>query len=57
MSDNIEEQLCMILKTTEFSLQLDELTLPDNKLLLLAYVRFVKDENLMKEFLFTKELQ
>ena len=29
MSDNIEEHLCMIFKTTEFSLQLDESTLPD----------------------------
>ena len=57
MSDNIEEQLCMILKTTEFSLQLDESTLPDKKSLLLTYVRFVKDENLMEEFLFAKELE
>ena len=52
MSDNIEEQLCMILKTTEFRLQLDQSTLPDKKSLLLTYVRFVKDENLMEEFLF-----
>ena len=58
MSDNIEEQLCMILKTTEFILQLDESTLPDKKSLLnLAYVCFVKDENLMEEFLFAKELE
>ena len=55
MSDNIEEQLCMILKTTEFSLQLDQSTLPDKKSLLLTYVRFVKDENLMEEFLFAKK--
>ena len=45
----------MILKTTEFSLQLDESTLLDNKSLLLAYVRFVKDENLTHEFLFVKD--
>ena len=57
MSDNIEEQLCMILKTTEFSLQLDESTLPAKKSLLLTYVRFVKDENLMQEFLSAKELE
>ena len=57
MSDNIEEQLCIILKTTEFSMQLDESTLPDKKSLLLTYVRFVKDENLMEEFLFAKELE
>ena len=31
--------------------------MPDKKLLLLAYVRFVKDENLMEEFLFAKELE
>ena len=57
MSDNIEEELCIILKTTEFSLQLDESTLPDKKSLLLIYVRFVKDENLMEEYLFAKELE
>ena len=57
MSDNIEERLCMILKTTEFSLQLDESTLPHKKLLLLAYVCYVKDENLVEEFLFAKELE
>ena len=57
MSDNIEEQLCMIFKTTKFSLQLDESTLPDKKLLLLTYVHSVKDENLMEEFLFAKELE
>ena len=56
MSDNIEEQLCMIRKTTEFILQLDKSTPPDKKSLLLAYVCFVKDENLMEEFLFAKEL-
>ena len=55
MSDNIEEQLCMILKTTEFILQLDKSTPSDKKLLLLAYVCFVKDKNLMKEFLFAKK--
>ena len=57
MSDNMEEQLCLILKTTEFSLQLGESTLPDKKSLLLTSVRFVKDENLMEEFLFAKELE
>ena len=57
ISENIEEQLCTILKTTEFSLQLDESTLPDKKSLLLAYVCFVKDENIMEEFLFAKELE
>ena len=45
MAANIEETLCNILATTEFSLQLDESTLPGNESLLLAYVRFVKDES------------
>ena len=57
MSDNIEEQLCMILETTEFSLQLDESTMPRKKWLPLAYVLFIKNENLMEEFLFAKELK
>ena len=57
MSGNTEEHLCLILETTKFSLQFDESTLPDKKSLPLAYVRFVKDGNLMKKFLFAKELE
>ena len=57
MAENIEEALCNILATTEFSLQLDESTLPGNESLLLAYVRFIKDEKLVQELLFARQLK
>ena len=41
MAENIEETLSKMLMTTEFSLQLDEFTLPGNESLLLAYVRLL----------------
>ena len=37
------------MQETEFSLQLDESTLPNNELLLLAYVCFVHDGKLFQE--------
>jgi hypothetical protein len=42
MYEDVESSLTDFLKTTEFSLQLDESALPDNESLLLAYVRFIK---------------
>jgi hypothetical protein len=45
MSEDVESSL-IFFKTTEFSLQLDESTLPNNKSLLLAYVRFIKYEKI-----------
>uniref|UniRef100_A0A5S6Q656 DUF4371 domain-containing protein n=1 Tax=Trichuris muris TaxID=70415 RepID=A0A5S6Q656_TRIMR len=56
MALDVEEALCDLLRSTEFSLQLDESTLPGNETLLLAYVRFIKDEQLTQEFLFAREL-
>ncbi|KAJ8887035.1 hypothetical protein PR048_013250, partial [Dryococelus australis] len=57
MAENVEDTLCSTLKTTECALQLDESTLPGNESLLLAYVRFVKDESLKQEFLFARQLK
>ena len=57
MAENVEDTLCNILRTTEFALQLDESTLPGNESLLLAYVRFVKDESLVQELLFARQLE
>ncbi|KAG8234801.1 hypothetical protein J437_LFUL006634 [Ladona fulva] len=51
MAENVEDILCSILRTTEFALQLDESTLPGNESVLLAYVRFIKNENLSQELL------
>ncbi|KFD46697.1 hypothetical protein M513_12407 [Trichuris suis] len=39
-----------------FSLQLDESSLAGNEAILLAYVRFIKEEDLAQEFLFAREL-
>ena len=52
MAENFEETLSKMLMTTEFSLQLDESTLPGNESLLLAYVRFIKGGSLCQELLF-----
>ena len=46
MAENVEETPSKMLMTTEFSLQLDESTLPGNESLLLAYVRFIKGGSL-----------
>ncbi|KFD66872.1 hypothetical protein M514_21016 [Trichuris suis] len=56
MAQHTEATLCGILRNTEFTLQLDESTLPGNDAVLLAYVRFIKQERLVQEFLFAKEL-
>ncbi|KFD64030.1 hypothetical protein M514_08644 [Trichuris suis] len=56
MAQDIEATLYGILKNIEFALQLDESTLPGNEAVLLAYVRFIKQERLMQELLFAKEL-
>ncbi|XP_076825941.1 SCAN domain-containing protein 3-like [Clavelina lepadiformis] len=50
MATDIEDSLCSIIRNTEFSLQLDESTLPVNEFLLLGYVRFVNDEFYMKSW-------
>ena len=50
MSAHVEHQLCNALRNTEFSIQLDESTLPGNESLLLGYVRFVHNGVLCEEF-------
>ena len=57
MAESFEETLCNILTTTEFSLQSDESTLSGKESLLLAYVCFVKDESLVQELLFARQLE
>ena len=56
MANDIEKTICDILKTTEFSLQIDESTMPGNEALLLAYVRFIQEDNLVEEMLFARPL-
>ena len=57
MAENVGETLSKMLMTTEFSLQLDESTLPGNESLLLAYVRFIKGGSLCQELLFARLLE
>ncbi|CAH1973701.1 unnamed protein product [Acanthoscelides obtectus] len=56
MSSDIESCLCNYLQTTHFSIQLDESTLPDNAALLLAYVRFILNQEIYEELLFARTL-
>jgi hypothetical protein len=49
MSEDVESSLTDFLKTTNFSLQLDESALPNNESLLLAYIRFIKYEQICQE--------
>ena len=56
MASDVEKTLCSILKTTEFSLQIDVSTLPGNEALLLAYVRFIHEEIMVEEMLFARPL-
>lgn len=51
------EELCNYLRTSQFSIQLDESTLPTNEALLLSYVRFIKDEKICEELLFARNLE
>ncbi|KAK9694578.1 hypothetical protein QE152_g33463 [Popillia japonica] len=53
MSSDIESFLCNYLQTTHFSIQLDESTLPA---LLLAYVRFIMNQEIYEELLFARTL-
>ncbi|GBP82476.1 Zinc finger BED domain-containing protein 5 [Eumeta japonica] len=57
MSSDVESFFCDYLRTTHFSIQLDESTLPGNEALLLAYVRFVMGEQIHEELLFAKTLK
>ncbi|GBP17547.1 Zinc finger BED domain-containing protein 5 [Eumeta japonica] len=57
MSSDVESFLCDYLRTTHFSIQLDESTLPGNEALLLSYVRFVMGEEIHKDLLFAKTLK
>ena len=56
MAKDTTEFLYEILRNTDFSLQINENTLPGNETLLLEYVRFVHDEQMKEELLFAKYL-
>ena len=54
---DVEQQLCKVLQTIEFALQLDESTLRDNKVLLMAYLRYIYNGLSKEEMLFSKRLE
>ncbi|KAI6648837.1 hypothetical protein LOD99_7099 [Oopsacas minuta] len=56
MASGVEKTLYSTLKTTEFSLQIDESTLPGNEALLLAYVRYILEGIIVEEMLFARPL-
>ena len=56
MSSDIKSFLCNYLQTTHFSIQLGESTLPDNAVLLLAYVGFIMNQEIYEELLFARTL-
>ena len=56
MITNVHDKLCTLLRSKEFSLQLDEATLPDNESLLLSYVRYIEEENVHQELLFSAKM-
>ena len=56
MAENIEATLCTKLKTTGFSLQIDESTLPNNESLLLGYVCYISNGCCMEELLFARKI-
>ncbi|KFD58633.1 hypothetical protein M513_00326 [Trichuris suis] len=45
MAQDVEDTLSSWLRQSEFSLQVDESTLPGNEAVLLAYVRFIREEH------------
>ena len=58
MANDIENKLCDELKTTQFSLQLDETTLCDNEALLMAYEHYINaSRKVIEEFLFAEQLE
>ncbi|CAH1990456.1 unnamed protein product, partial [Acanthoscelides obtectus] len=53
---DIESFLCNCLQTNHFSIQLDESTLPNIAALLLAYGRFIMNQEVYEELLFARTL-
>ncbi|XP_064117604.1 uncharacterized protein LOC135223025 [Macrobrachium nipponense] len=56
MAADAENQLVSKLQVNDFSLQLDESTLPDNSALLMAFVRFLDVDEICQEMIFALKL-
>ncbi|KAI5152134.1 zinc finger BED domain-containing protein 5/7/8/9 [Enteropsectra breve] len=56
-SKDIENTVCQMLKTKNFTLQLDESTDSTGKAHLIGFIRFVKEQQIANQFLFYLELK
>lgn len=56
MAADVEEQLVNTLRHVNFALQVDESVVRDNEAILLAYVRFLQEDEMKEEFLFARTL-
>ena len=52
--NDVETSLCKYLKTSKFSIHLDESTVPNNESLLVAYDQFIKEEKFVKSYYLQK---
>ncbi len=57
MSEDIEAQLVEKLKSRKFSLQMDESTLRNSEVVLLAYARYIDKGEFAEEMVFCKSLE
>ena len=57
MASDVESQLVTKLRVSNFSVQLDESTVRDSEVLLLAYVRYIDDDSFQEEMLFCESLR
>ncbi len=57
IADDLEVQLVTILRTNKFSMALNESTVHDSKVLLLAYARFQHKNEFVEDMLFCKSLK
>ena len=57
MSANIEKRVSESMKNSKFAIQVDESTDISGKAQLLAYIRFIHNDEIITQFLFCKELE
>ncbi len=57
MSGDVEAQLVEKLKSRKFSIQMDESTVRDSEALLMAYVRYIDNEEFVEDMLFCESLE
>ena len=56
MAKDVEASICKLLMSTEFYLQVEESILLNIEVLLLAYMQFLKEVEIIPKMIFTKSL-